>query len=296
MKKTKNNIEKKLTPLTIIMLILLICYTFSLFVLLGWGILSSLKTEFEFVDFPYQLPKTWKFENYTQVFKYFYVTSKATGESVYLPQLLFNTLYIAISQALAATIVPMVTAYACARFQYKLSNLLCSIVLITMAVPIVGNQASTISMQMALGIYDNIWIHWIANAHFLGMYFLVFHGMFKSIPSSYSEAAKIDGASNFRVMSQVIFPLALTTAGTVFLLNFIGYWNDYQNPLLYLPSYPTIANAFFTIIKVTAPDVTIDTFPHKLASTSIILLPILVIFLLFQKKLMGNLTLGGVKG
>lgn len=65
---------------------------------------------------------------------------------------------------------------------------------------------------------------------------------------------------------------------------------------MYLPSYPTIANAFFIIVKVTAPDASIDTFPHKLASTMILVVPILTIFLIFQKRLMGNLTLGGVKG
>lgn len=292
----KNQIKKKFTTLTSVMLVVLILYAVSLLGLLAWGMASSLKTDLDFVDNPYKLPSKWMFSNYPEVFKYFYVTSKATGETVYIWQLLFNTLYIAITQSLASTIVPFVTAYACARFPNKISKILCSTVLVVMIVPVVGNTASTIDMQMAVGIYDNIWLHWIAVAHFLGMYFLVFYGVFNSFPASYIEAAKIDGASNFRIMVEISFPLAINTAATVFLLNFIVYWNDYQMPLLYLPSYPTIANAYFTIIRVTPPDISINTFPHKLASTTVILFPILTIFLIFQKRLMGNLTLGGVKG
>lgn len=291
----KSKLKKTYTPLVIVMLIILIIYTISLLGLLAWGGMSSFKGFIDFEDHPYQLPMVWKFSNYPEVFNGFYITNKS-GKVVYLSEMFFNTFFIACSQALASTIVPLITAYACARFQNKFSGVLRSTVLITMIVPIVGNTASTIDMQMMLGIYDNIWFHWIAVAHFLGMYFLVFYGVIKSFPISYVEAAKIDGASNLRVMLQISFPLVFNTAATIFLLNFISYWNDYQGPLMYLPSYPTIANAFFIIVKVTAPDASIDTFPHKLASTMILVVPILTIFLIFQKRLMGNLTLGGVKG
>lgn len=289
------NIRKKFTPLVIIMLIVLIVYTLSLFGLLAWSGMSSFKTRTDFRDFPYSFPELWRWQNYPEVFKHYYV-SDAAGNSVGLVEMLLNTLVVTITQAAAATVVPLVTAYICARFRFKFSGFLRSIVLITMIVPIVGNTTSSIDMQMTVGIYDNLWFQWIAVAHFLGMYYLVFYGIFRGMSDSYVEAAKIDGASNFRVMIQISFPLVMNTVWTVFLLNFIGYWNDYQGPLIYLPSYPTIATGFFTVVKITAPDPLIDTWPHKFASTTIILAPILTLFLIFQKRLMGSLTLGGVKG
>ena len=81
--------------------------------------------------------------------------------------------------------------------------------------------------------------------NFLGIYFLVFYSILKSLPKTFTEAAKIDGAHNFTIMLKIIFPLTITTFATILLLNFIAYWNDYQVPLIYLPSYPTIALGLF---------------------------------------------------
>ena len=126
------------------------------------------------------------------------------------------------------------------------------------------------------------------------MYFFVFLSIFKGIPNAFAEAAKIDGASHFRVFVLIMLPLVKTTFFTVLLIRFIEFWNDYQTPLIYLPSFPTVARGLFAFNLSTANE--IASVPGKLAGAMVMLLPILVVFVLFHKRLMGNLTMGGLKG
>lgn len=96
------------------------------------------------------------------------------------------------------------------------------------------------------------------------------------------------------VLLRIALPLVRNTFFTVFLIYFIQYWNDYQTPLIYLPSYPTIAQGMYTV-SVT-PTQEMSYVPMRLAAAILMLVPILVIFLIFQKRLLGNLTVGGIKG
>ena len=163
-----------------------------------------------------------------------------------------------------------------------------------MIIPIVGNLPAEIKMAKSLDLYDRIWGLWFMKANFLGIYFLVFYNFFKNLPNAYNEAAKIDGSGNFRTMIQVIFPMALPLFFTVMLINFINFWNDYQVPLVYLPSYPTIAVGMQYMAATNAEE--LQYIPIKLAAAVIMIVPILIVFLVFHKKLLGNLTMGGIKG
>ena len=82
--------------------------------------------------------------------------------------------------------------------------------------------------------------------------------------------------------------------GTVLLIQFIGFWNDFQTPLLYLgDEYPTVAYWLFRFNENTMSGV--STVPVKVAGTMVLVIPIFILFLIFSKKLMGNLSLGGIK-
>jgi ABC-type glycerol-3-phosphate transport system permease component len=130
--------------------------------------------------------------------------------------------------------------------------------------------------------------------NFLGMYYLVFFAMFKSVPKEFDEAAKIDGAGDFTIMLKIVLPTIVPTLLTVTLLTFIGFWNDYQIPLIYLPHYPTISQGLQRMINTNLND--LSTVPMRMTASMIVLIPIFTIFVIFQKSLMGNVTIGGVKG
>ena len=137
---------------------------------------------------------------------------------------------------------------------------------------------------------------WIMRANFLGMYFLVFLAAFKGISMTYTEAAKIDGASNMTIMLKIIFPLVKNVVFTVMLINFITYWKDYQTPLIYISSYPTVTYGLFRVIFDSSSSAGMVSVPIRMTASIVVMLPLIIIFIIFQKRLLGNLTMGGIKG
>ncbi|MBQ7995749.1 MAG: carbohydrate ABC transporter permease [Bacilli bacterium] len=291
--------RKETSVFSIIIVALLLLYCLTLVILFSWAIIASFKNPL--LDFEINkvgLPKEWIFDNYLTAYNEFYVeapVSDGTTAIFGMPMLFLYGFLYAFGCAFAATLIPCLVGYVTAKFQFKFSKLIYLIVIVTMIVPIVGNLPAEIAMAKSLNLYDQIWGMWIMKANFLGIYFIVFYNFFRSQPDAYIEAAKIDGSSNFRTMVQIMLPMAMPLFFTVMLINFISFWNDYQVPLIYLPGHPTIAVAMATI-KDSAYPQSMRNIPSKIAAAMLMLVPVLVLFLAFHKKLLGNLTMGGIKG
>lgn len=296
--KNNSTIKSKASPVSVISLVVLILYTAVLLGLLLWGFMTSFKGAREFNKRPYQIPQKWVF-NLGEVIKNFKLNkadASGVSRSVGIYQMLGYSVLYALGCSLAFTIVQSVTAYAAARFNFGFSKVIYAIVIITMIVPLVGTLPSEVELCVKLGLYNRIYGLWIMKANFLGMYFLIFYNLFKSLPASFTEAAKIDGASNFTIMTRIIYPLSMNTIGTVLLINFITFWNDYQTPLLYMPGYPTVSYGLYAITFAGSNVGSVNNVPCRIAAAMLVVLPILVLFFIFQKRLLGNLTVGGVKG
>ena len=96
-------------------------------------------------------------------------------------------------------------------------------------------------------------------------------------------------------MYNVMFPLAKNVFATVFLITFISLWNDYQAPALYIPSYPTLAyGVYYVCIRDNRGIFTY--IPGHMTVCTIVAMPIIILFIAFKNKLIGNLTMGGIKG
>ena len=272
--------------------IVLVLYAISLLTLIFWAVMASLKSRINFSEDPLGLPTKWMFSNYAEVFKNFRVEI-AFGVYVEFPELILNTLLYAVGGAFFNTAIICVMSYAVAKFPYKFSKIIYGIVIITMILPIVGSLPSEIRVARAMGLYDTIFGMWIMKTSFLGLYFLVFYATFKVLPNDFSEAAYVDGATNLRVFLSVILPLVRNTFFTIMLIKFIELWNDYQIPMLYMPSYPTLSYGSYLFERGTVTEMT--SAPMKLAGSMLVLLPIMVLFLAFHKRLIGNITMGGIK-
>ena len=294
-KMKASDVRPKLNAFTITLLVFLIIYTVSLFTPLLWGFMTSFKAQSEFRLNIIGLPKKWVW-NYTFVFKKFFVRvpTDEGAKKVYMGALFLNSFVYSLGCAFTSTLIPCITAYMCARFRYKFSGIVYTVVIVTMILPVVGALPSEIRIARALGMYDRFWGLWLMKANFLGLYFLVFHGIFRTLPMAYTEAAKIDGAGNLAILIRILLPLVKNTFFTVMLINFIGFWNDYQTPLIYLPSYPTIALGMLHMASTTENG--LSTVPMRMTGAMLMLLPILVLFMCFHKRLLGNLTVGGIKG
>ena len=118
---------------------------------------------------------------------------------------------------------------------------------------------------------------------------IIYFAALSGVPSEQYEAAEIDGASNIRVFVQIIVPQAISVIIAIWILSFIGVWNDFSTPYLYLQSYPTISLGLKNIsdeVKISGD------YPKMFATILVTSLPMIILFLIFQKKIM-QLTLGG---
>lgn len=296
MKKQNSTATKsRFSLFTGVLLAILIVYTAFLFILFLWAIITSFKSQADFRLNTYGFPDklVWNYSFVLRQYKYPIQTDQGTA-FVGMPMMFLYTLLYAGGCAFFATLTPCIVAYLCARFPFKFGKVINLIVIITMILPIVGALPSEIQVAKTLHIFDSIWGQWIMKANFLGMYFLVFYNVFKGIPKEFTEAAKIDGAGNMNILVRIMLPLVRNTFFVIMLIKFIEFWNDYQIPMIYLPSYPTIALGMYDMANSKSNE--LSTVPMKMTAAVLTLIPIMAVFLAFHNKLMGNLTIGGIKG
>lgn len=289
-------IKKGFSPLLVGLFVLMALYALSLIVPLVWALISSLRHNSDFYDNMFGLPNPVTIINYAYAYVHFsYQVTGASGiHTAMFPELVSNTVIYALGCALMQTVTPYVMAYLVARFKCKFSSLIMGIVLICMTVPVVGTLPSELAMAHSLGIHDTFWGMFLMRANFLGMYFLVFVAAVKAVSPSFAESAKIDGASNFQILVKIYIPMNINTMFTVYLIKFIEYWNEYQIPMLYLPSYPNMSLALNQLL-VNSNNQYMSYWVRKLAACMIVFIPIFILFVIFNKRIMGNVSMGGVK-
>jgi ABC-type glycerol-3-phosphate transport system permease component len=294
MKKTVSFIKNHLPY--ILIAAVLAAYILSVLLPLAWALISSLREYGEFVDHPAVLPKRWTFANYVSAVRdlKIKIPSGQTTRSVFFEEMLLNSVLYSVGCSLVATLVPCITAYLVAKYKYRFGKLVYTVVIVTMILPIVGALPSELQVLRTLGLYNSLVGVFILKANFLGIYFLVFFASFKTIPWDFAEASFIDGASHLRVFTQIMLPMIATTVFAVFIMNFVGFWNDYMTAVVYMPSTPTVAyGLFYMRMLLTA---SFGTEVMQFAGCMLLSVPVITLFVIFQKRLMGNLTVGGIKG
>lgn len=285
----QEKIQKKKWKINVFMtvsFIVLFTYLLMILFLLLWAGMSSFKDPDGILGSPFKLPTKWLVENYLLVLEIFNENNDAN-----IIEMFGNSLLYAFGSALLQMLSCMLTAYIVARFDFKFCKLLYTIVIVTMIIPIVGSLPSELRVMRALNIDDTMIGAWMMKSYFIGLYFLIFHAAFKMVPNAYAEAAYLDGAGNFTVMTRIMIPFVKGTMSTVLLLNFITFWNDYQTPLVYIPSWPTISLGLYRVVG----DQQKTDLPMQFAACMIVAIPLIIVFICFQNRLLGNITTGGLK-
>ena len=318
MRKIKDR-KNKMNVFFAIILLVLVAYTLLMFGLFALGINISLKNWFQIdvLSEIFELPNMeyWQtfgegkgiFENYIYIFENLTIAD-TTGYIVGLfnKELISTSVQANISSAtiytliysgvgaLCATFMPMFMGYLCSMYRNKVSSFIYALVLFVIATPIVGATPSAVNFMRTIRLYDTFVGEWLRRSTFTNMYFLIFFAYFSGLSSSYSEAAEIDGASQLSIMFKIYLPLALNIFFTVYLMIFVSYWNDFTTPMMFLPSKPTLS--YLIYYKTTVDTGTEFNSPvRKIAALMVFAIPIIVIFTIFNKRLMSNLTMGGVK-
>ena len=286
----------KISPSGIVTFILLLVYCALFIYLFLFGLINSFKTHLDFINNPMGMPNEWVFSSWETMFKYF--KFPPAGRTLYYVEGLFaNSLIYAVGCAILNVLVCAVAAYATSQYKFKFSKVIYGAVIFTMIFPVIGTEAATMQMLEALHLYNRFFGMYVCKATFIGVYFMVFYATFAGVPKDFRESASVDGASELRIMVQIMFPMVKSIIITVFLIYFIQYWNDYQTPLLYMPQYPTISIGLYYFVFATDVELGINVMPVKLAACLFVFVPIFLVFVIFQKRIMGNISVGdGIKG
>ena len=292
MKKNKDNNN----VFAVILLIALLLYALSFVICLYWTIDTSLKTRTDFRNNPlFSLPKTWEWGNYKEVFKTITVTieyGNGTRDVGFL-EMYWNSLWIPLILASVPLLLRAMCAYVLAKYRFKGNGIVYLVVFFAMIIPISNTLPAMLKVLRALGLYQSFWSVLLMNCHLLDMSFLILYATFKSLSWEYAEAAIVDGASNFRIMMQIMIPLVMPTLSVFLLTGFIGIWNDYSINLVFLPNHPMASYGLYQYYTFPQQRFSV---PLQLAASVLVTFPTLVVFVLFKDKLMGNVAAGGLKG
>lgn len=266
--------------------IIFVVYAAILIIPFMWILLNSFKDPIDFGQDKWGLSFSAGFSNYVNAFNY--TVKDTTVLGMYL-----NSLLVVGGGVLVTLISCSLASYTMAKYKFKGRGIIYNVVIISMMVPIVGTLPAQYKLMQDLGLVDNIIGVWFLYSGGFGFNFLFLYAFFKSISWSYAEAAQIDGASDFRIFWQIMLPMAKPALTSVGVLTFMGLWCDYQTPYFYLNSMPTIALGLKDMSDQLAYD---PNYPLVLATAVLATIPILVLFCVFQKTIMNNMTVGGLKG
>ena len=250
-----------------------------------WLLVNSFKDYVEFSDTPWGLPQIMQWDNYGFIFENF-----AMGEAF------VNSVILCLACPTAGIVSTTFAAYALSKFEFKGKKALYFIHILPMLVCITGSTSTLYMFFNDLGIYDTfISLIW-SSAGGTGMNFLLVYGVFKNVSRTYMEAAEIDGAGDFTVFVKIMLPQAVGIVGTLWMLSFIGSWNEYASYQLFLPSHPTVSTALVSIQTNVTSGIYANHYPEFVAAIMISIVPVVVIFLVFQEQIMQMSLGGGIKG
>ncbi|MBQ8685340.1 MAG: carbohydrate ABC transporter permease [Clostridia bacterium] len=282
----KQTAEVKITY--VVFLIFYIVMAFLHIMPLGWSLMSSVKTGEEFFANSFGLPTAIHLDNYIRVFKEF------TYRQYNYLDMLWNSLWMLVVGVVVEVLASALLAYPLARFRFPGRSFIYTVVIFANTIPIIGAGPAKFKLMSALGFVNNPWLIWISWANAFDFAFIVFYGNFKGISMTYSEAAKMDGAGNLRVLFQIIFPQAFPCIAAISITSAINVWNNYSTVMIYMREYPNLAYGLY--LFNTAANYVADSKPIYFAATIISCIPVIVLYACNQKLILTNVTAGGLKG
>ena len=284
-----NILTKKTLLQKILLYIFLIIFCIPFIMPFLYMLSTSLKTDDQIFDTEVAkrgfmikdlIPKPITLDNYPNSMK-----------SVPFLQYIKNTIILCFFNVLGAIFSCSLVAYGFARIKFSGRDTLFFLMLATMALPAQVTMIPVFIIFKNLGWYDTF-LPLIVPAFFGNAFFIfLLRQFFMTIPDELSEAAKIDGASEWKIFWQIVLPLAKPALATVALFQFLATWNDFFTPLLYInnPMKYTIAYGLQQFMSSYS-----GRWAELMAASCIFILPIIIIFFLAQKTFVqGIATTGG---
>ncbi|MGN1078514.1 MAG: carbohydrate ABC transporter permease [Candidatus Gallimonas sp.] len=295
MTKTKRKHLKSKQEIIVTAIVCPILFVWSVTLLYPylWAFLNSLKTPGEFLLDSFSLPDKWLFSNWGTAIQTLRVQKSNPLESVGIIGMIINSIWWMFGSVAVNTIVTVMMAYGLAKYHFRVGKFLHAFSLVVMTITVVGAFPSQYALYNKLGI-TNSPAMLLTSAGCIGTSsLLIYYSFFKGISWSYAEAVFIDGGGHWTVFLRIMVPQAAPIISAMMVIGCIGMWNDYFTPYIYLRDFPTLATGLYVL---QTSSLTANNKPLYFAVVLLSALPIFVIFMCFQEKIMTSVSMGGLKG
>lgn len=280
MKKKKflngNRVDSIVTHIVLIA----VCLVFLFPVL--WLVLASFSKSGSIYDIEGFFPDTLSFGSYKNLF---------TDTTMYdYPNWLMNTLFVAVFSSLIGTVLVILTAYTISRFEFKSRKLLMKSTLVLSMFPSFMGMTAVYLIMVNFGLINQLWSLILIYAAGAPMGYLVQKGYFDTISNTIYEAARVDGATNFRIFTRITLPLSKPIIVYTALTQFAWPWSDFILPNMLLKN----KNLWTVAVGLTHLDET--QFTRFAAGSVFIAVPIVILYFALSKFLVAGVSEGAVKG
>ena len=209
-----------------------------------------------------------------------------------LPRWFFNSAFVAVIWVLGRGVIDTMAGYAFARMEFPGRNLVFLMILSTLMIPGIVTiipKFLILDRLNLLNTYGALTLPFVASA--FGIFLM--KQFFESIPIELEEAARLDGASRFRMFLQIVLPNTMPALATLTIFTFQGSWNSFLEPLIYISS-----SSLFTLplgLAFFSEEYKTD-FPNQMAIAVITTVPIAIFFIIFQRYFVASNASSGIKG
>lgn len=246
-----------------------------------WVLLSSFKTTKEILGSPFSLPAHWQFDNYVSAW-----TDAGIG------RFFFNTVLVVGSSLFLVMLLGSMCAYVLARFRFPGRRLIYNLMLGGLTFPIFLVIVPLFFVLRNIGLLNTLpglILTYVAFALPFTVFFL--HAFFKSLPQDIYEAAVIDGANEWRTFFQIMLPMAGPGMASVAIFNFLGLWNQFLLPVALNTNQDHYVLTQGMASFASQAGYSVD-FGALFAAVVMTVLPVLVVYLIFQRRLAGSVARG----
>lgn len=241
------------------------------------------KAEIRSVD-PTYVPTQWRWENF--------VTMWSTPETP-LPQNLLSTVIISVFATLLVLVVSLPAAYYTARFRFPGRLVFMFLVIIVQMLQPAVLASGLFRQFVTLGLQDTLFAMILINAGFnLSFAVWIMHSFFASVPKEIDEAAQLDGAGRLAVLFRINLPLVWPGIVTAIVFTFVSCWNEFAASLVILSS---AENQPLSVALTKFVGQYETSWQYVFGVSLVAIVPVVILFMLIEKKLVGGLTAGSVK-
>ena len=266
----------------------------SILVPVAWVFLASIKQNAEFYGSPWAMPEGFYFQNFIDAFQ------KANMGGYMLNSAIVTTLALTI-----LLVVALPAAYVLARYTFRGSRLMNGLfkaglfinvnyIVVPIFLMLVDGDTLLREVFGEGFLLDNLVVlAFVYAATALPFTIYLLSSYFQSLPSTYEEAAFIDGAGYFKTMAKVMIPMARPSIVAVILFNFLAFWNEYIIALTLIPGPDKTLPV--GLMNLMAAQKSAANYGQMYAGMVLVMLPTLILYIIVQKKLTQGMTLGGLK-